>query len=172
MGDECETDLLEAIRRMSENDATLRALRIVWVFPPRYGRLVRFARALERTRAPIADIALRNFPMLYTAYLRVALRHTRAPLRAFRLCNFRSTDFQLASLLSVLRRHHRGLRHVTVHSPWLSDDMMTALRGFFGVSAEQEAVLRAIGQYAARIVRPLIAPDLQYAQSLNCACDT
>jgi hypothetical protein len=171
MGDECETDLLEAIRRMRENDATLRALRIAWAFPPRYGRLVRFARALEQTRAPIADIALRNFPMLYTAYLRAALRRTRAPLRAFRLCNFRGTDFHLASLLSVLRRHHRGLRHVAVHSPWLSDDMMTALRGFFGVSATQEVLLHTIGQFAAAILRPLLAPTVHCAQSGECICE-
>ena len=167
-----ETDIVRATLRMQENDATLCALRIACPRPPRTRRVVRFVRALAATHAPVAEIALRHFPTLLVPHLAKALKMTRAPLRVFRLCEFRCSEHVLTWFIVVLHRHHRNLRRIVVHASDLGDAARAVMHAFFGVSAEQEAVLRTIGQYAARIVRPLIAPDLQYAQSLNCACDT
>jgi hypothetical protein len=169
---ESETDIDRATQRMQENDATLRALRIVWPRPLRMRRVVRFACALAATHAPIAELALRHFPSLFMSRLAQALETTRAPLRVFRLCAFRGSEHVLAWFIVVLHRHHRNLRRIVMHSSSFGDATRAVLHAFFGVSAEQEAVLRAIGQYAARIVRPLVAPELRYAQILNCACDT
>jgi hypothetical protein len=165
---ECETNIEHATQRMRAHDATLRAVRVSFAAVDKVA-VMQFLRAFDCTRAPIAEMCLCSIPASQCRSLMFALMTRHAALRVFRLCCYGGRESVLEALPRLLCEQ-RGLQRIVVCGTCLSDAWIQDFRAYFSPSAEQQAVLGAIGQFAARTLREMLAPAVYCARSRECAC--
>jgi hypothetical protein len=130
-----------------------------------------FLHALAETRAPIEDISLHGFSGGFYLEMAAALQHTRAPLCTMRLCQFFWINGRETHIVEALLRRQHALQRIVLQSRRFEDRRIEEVRALFRPSADAEAVLRAVGQHAAKIIRPMIAPAVHCARSSECACE-
>lgn len=175
---EVETDLFAAMRRMLWNDPTLRVVRVRSTLGGGGNWETRFIQIFAHTSSPLEVLSMHNFPVWTGRQLEEALAlngaHRVSPLRVFRLCQFFSTEFMAVEIVNALVQNHPLLQRIVLQCALFSDARIAEARAAahapFRVSDEAAAVLYAVGQHAAKIIRQMLAPALHCAQSGECAC--
>jgi hypothetical protein len=174
---EVETDLFLAMRRMLWNDPTLRVVRVRSTLGGGGNWETRFIEIFSCTSSPIEVLSMHNFPVWVGRQLCEALAvngaHRVSPLRVFRLCQFFSTEFMAVEIVNALVQNHPLLERIVLQCALFSDARIAEARAAhapFRVSNEVEAILYTVGQHAAKIIRPMLAPALYCVQSGECAC--
>jgi hypothetical protein len=167
---ETETDLARATERMRVDDATLCVVRVARSHDLHAAPEIDFLSALLKTRAPIREISLHAFPAWTGLAILEALERTRAPIRVFRLCQF--TEFLMSTpLFAGVAQRRQTLQKIVFQNMGITDACIYNLHALCSISDEAAAVLRAVGQHAARTLRPMLAPAVHCARSSECACE-
>lgn len=161
-----ETDRYNAIERMRANDMTLRS--ICLVAPYGYQRNDLFAMSLAETESPIQSLVLHNYEFFNAAPMYKALFVTKAPLHELHFCQCMHTVFLHGEISWFLKRLPKSVQRLVIHDAVLTDENIAMFLEFARTTPEEEAVLYAIGQHAAKILRPLLHIQVECVRTVNC----
>jgi hypothetical protein len=165
---ETETCLVHAATRLGYHDARLRVVRVSGAIELRLLE-ARFLRALVDTRSPVEEISIHAFSFWNDHEIMCALENTRAPLRIVRICKYFG-DLSVETAHVLLCRNPAP-RKIVIQGAILSEAVIGQINALGRISDEQAAILRIVGQFAARTLRPMIAPTVHCARSSECACE-
>lgn len=163
-----EHDMNRAIERMNANDTTLR--HIVLTQPGLTRFSYSFDHALTDTTSPIQSLTLHSCDFWNYIPVHIAFSNMKAPIRKLHLCQCMNGALNSSEISWFLSQLPNSVRHIVIHDATLSDRNIAMFLKISRTTPEEEAVLYAIGQYAANILRPLLHVQVECVRTIECMC--